>query len=355
METLSALLAAIPQPDVAGMARAQQHIDGLLKPPGSLGRLETLAVQLAGLPGLQGQLALAEKAIVVMCTDHGVWHEGVTPSPQVVTAIHAGNMVRGNTGVCVLAAQAGARVQVVDVGIDADPLPGLINLKVARGSGNIARTAAMSRQQAETVLLASMHLTRQLAADGVKVFGVGELGMANTTPAAAVISVLTGSDPDAVVGCGANLPLAQRGHKVAVVRQAIALNQPNPEEGLDVLAKVGGYDLVGMTGVILGAASCGLPVVLDGFLSYASALAACRMAPTAHPYLVPSHLSAEKGAQIALDALGLRPYLDMDMRLGEGSGAALAMHLLEAASVMYNQMGTLAQSNIVLPDTAPSS
>ncbi|MEP9949443.1 nicotinate-nucleotide--dimethylbenzimidazole phosphoribosyltransferase [Klebsiella sp. GG_Kp154] len=355
METLSALLAAIPQPDVAGMARAQQHIDGLLKPPGSLGRLETLAVQLAGLPGLQGQLALAEKAIVVMCADHGVWHEGVAPSPQVVTAIHAGNMVRGNTGVCVLAAQAGARVQVVDVGIDADPLPGLINLKVARGSGNIARTAAMSRQQAETVLLASMHLTRQLAADGVKVFGVGELGMANTTPAAAVISVLTGSDPDAVVGCGANLPLAQRGHKVAVVRQAIALNQPNPEEGLDVLAKVGGYDLVGMTGVILGAASCGLPVVLDGFLSYASALAACRMAPTAHPYLVPSHLSAEKGAQIALDALGLRPYLDMDMRLGEGSGAALAMHLLEAASVMYNQMGTLAQSNIVLPNTAPSS
>lgn len=142
METLSALLAAIPQPDVAGMARAQQHIDGLLKPPGSLGRLETLAVQLAGLHGLQGQLALAEKAIVVMCADHGVWHEGVTPSPQVVTAIHAGNMVRGNTGVCVLAAQAGARVQVVDVGIDADPLPGLINLKVARGSGNIARTAA---------------------------------------------------------------------------------------------------------------------------------------------------------------------------------------------------------------------
>ncbi|EQA5339933.1 nicotinate-nucleotide--dimethylbenzimidazole phosphoribosyltransferase [Klebsiella pneumoniae] len=328
METLSALLAAIPQPDVAAMARAQQHIDGLLKPPGSLGRLETLAVQLAGLPGLQGQLALAEKAIVVMCADHGV---------------------------CVLAAQAGARVQVVDVGIDADPLPGLINLKVARGSGNIARTAAMSRQQAETVLLASMHLTRQLAADGVKAFGVGELGMANTTPAAATISVLTGSDPDAVVGCGANLPLAQRGHKVAVVRQAIAHNQPNPADGLDVLAKVGGYDLVGMTGVILGAASCGLPVVLDGFLSYASALAACRMAPSAHPYLIPSHLSAEKGAQIALDALGLRPYLDMDMRLGEGSGAALAMHLLDAASVMYNQMGTLAQSNIVLPDSAPSS
>ena len=222
------------------------------------------------------------------------------------------------------------------------------------GAQRIA-TAHHAADQAETVLLASMQLTRQLAADGVKAFGVGELGMANTTPAAATISVLTGSDPDAVVGCGANLPLAQRGHKVAVVRQAIAHNQPNPADGLDVLAKVGGYDLVGMTGVILGAASCGLPVVLDGFLSYASALAACRMAPSAHPYLIPSHLSAEKGAQIALDALGLRPYLDMDMRLGEGSGAALAMHLLDAASVMYNQMGTLAQSNIVLPDSAPSS
>ncbi len=355
METLSALLAAIPQPDVAGMARAQQHIDGLLKPPGSLGRLETLAVQLAGLPGLQGQLALAEKAIVVMCADHGVWHEGVAPSPKAVTAIQAANMTRGTTGVCVLAAQAGAKVHVIDVGIDSEPLPGLINLKVARGSGNIARTAAMSRQQAETVLLASMQLTRQLAADGVKAFGVGELGMANTTPAAAIVSVLTGSDAQEVVGIGANLPLAKVGNKMEVVRRAIAVNQPDPNDGLDVLSKVGGFDLLGMTGVMLGAASCGLPVVLDGFLSYAAALAACQIAPEVNPYLIPSHLSAEKGAQIALDALGLRPYLDMDMRLGEGSGAALAMHLLDAASVMYNQMGTLAQSNIVLPDSAPSS
>ena len=173
--------------------------------------------------------------------------------------------------------------------------------------------------------------------------------MANTTPAAATISVLTGSDPDAVVGCGANLPLAQRGHKVAVVRQAIAHNQPNPADGLDVLAKVGGYDLVGMTGVILGAASCGLPVVLDGFLSYAAALAACQIAPEVKPYLIPSHYSAEKGARIALAHLGLEPYLNMGMRLGEGSGAALAMPIVEAACAMYHRMGMLAASNIVLP------
>ncbi|WP_434643775.1 nicotinate-nucleotide--dimethylbenzimidazole phosphoribosyltransferase [Klebsiella sp. I138] len=351
MDNLSAFIADIPQPDRAAMAQAQQHLDGLLKPPGSLGRLEALAVQLAGMPGLQGQLQLTKKVIVVMCADHGVWHERVAISPQVVTAIQAVNMTRKNTGVCVLAAQAGAQVHVVDAGIDADPIPGLVDMSVARGSGNIAQTAAMSREQATALLLASIRYTRELAAQGVRVFGVGELGMANTTPAAAVVSVLTGSDAQDVVGIGANLPVAQLGHKADVVRRAIAVNQPQAEDGLDVLAKVGGFDLVGMTGVMLGAASCGLPVVLDGFLSYASALAACRLAPGVHPYLIPSHLSAEKGARIALEHLQLKPYLDMDMRLGEGSGAALAMHLVQAACTVFNEMGTLAESNIVLPDS----
>ncbi|TCW17742.1 nicotinate-nucleotide-dimethylbenzimidazole phosphoribosyltransferase [Raoultella sp. BIGb0138] len=351
MDTLSAFIAAIPLPDRTAMAQAQLHLDGLLKPPGSLGRLEALAVQLAGMPGLQGQLRLTEKAIVVMCADHGVWHEGVAISPQVITAIQAANMTRKNTGVCVLAALAGAQVHVVDAGIDADPLPGLVNMKMARGSANIARTAAMSREQATTLLLASIRFTRELAAEGVRLFGVGELGMANTTPAAAVVSVLTGHDARDVVGIGANLPVSQLAHKADVVRQAIAVNQPQPEDGLDVLAKVGGFDLVGMTGVMLGAASCGLPVVLDGFLSYASALAACRLAPAVHPYLIPSHLSAEKGARIALEHLRLEPYLDMGMRLGEGSGAALAMQLVEAACTVFNEMGTLAESNIVLPES----
>lgn len=250
-----------------------------------------------------------------------------------------------------LAAQAGAQVHVVDAGIDADPIAGLVDMKVARGSGNIARTAAMSREQATALLLASIRYTRELAAQGVRVFGVGELGMANTTPAAAVVSVLTGNDAQDVVGIGANLPVSQLGHKADVVRRAIAVNQPQADDGLDVLAKVGGFDLVGMTGVMLGAASCGLPVVLDGFLSYASALAACRLAPGVHSYLIPSHLSAEKGARIALEHLQLKPYLDMDMRLGEGSGAALAMHLVQAACTVFNEMGTLAESNIVLPES----
>ena len=351
MNTITEWLAAIPRPDESAMSRAREHIDGLLKPPGSLGRLESLAVQLAGMPGLQSGLHFARKTIVVMCADHGVWHEGVTVSPQAVTAIQAANMTRKNTGVCVLAAQAGADVQVVDIGIDAEPIPGLVNMKVERGSGNIACTAAMSREQAEALLLASMRYTRQLAEQGVRLFGVGELGMANTTPAAAVVSVLTGHDAGDVVGVGANLPVSQLAHKAEVVRRAIAVNQPSSEDGLDVLAKVGGFDLLGMAGVMLGAASCGLPVILDGFLSYASALAACRIAPQLHPYLIPSHLSAEKGASIALEHLQLQPYLEMGMRLGEGSGAALAMHLVEAAGAMFNNMGTLAESNIVLPET----
>lgn len=349
MQTLSTFAAGIPAVDSTAMTRAQQHIDGLLKPPGSLGRLEALAVQLAGMPGLKGKPQVAKKAILVMCADHGVWHEGVAISPQVVTAIQTVNMTRHNTGVCVLAAQAGAAVHVIDVGIDADPIPGVVNMKVARGSGNIARGPAMTTQQATELLLEVIRYTRELAAQGVTLFGVGELGMANTTPAAAMVSVLAGADPEDAVGIGANFPHAQLAHKVDVVRQAIAVNQPDATDGVDVLAKVGGFDLVGMTGVMLGAASCGLPVVLDGFLSYASALAACRIAPAVKPYLIPSHLSAEKGARVALESLQLVPYLNMEMRLGEGSGAAMAMHIVESACAMYNQMGTLAASNIVLP------
>ncbi|EIQ78599.1 nicotinate-nucleotide--dimethylbenzimidazole phosphoribosyltransferase [Shigella flexneri 1235-66] len=332
------------------MLRAQQHIDGLLKPPGSLGRLESLAVQLAGMPGLKGVPHVGGKAMLVMCADHGVWDEGVAVSPKIVTAIQAANMTRGTTGVCVLAAQAGAKVHVIDVGIDAELIPGVVNMRVARGCGNIAQGPAMRRSQAEELLLEVIRYTRELADDGVTLFGVGELGMANTTPAAAIVSVLTGSDAEDVVGIGANLPLSRVGNKVDVVRRAIAVNQPDSRDGIDVLAKVGGFDLVGMAGVMLGAASCGLPVILDGFLSYSAALAACQIAPEIKPYLIPSHFSAEKGARTALAHLELEPYLNMGMRLGEGSGAALAMPIVEAACAMYSNMGQLAASNIVLPD-----
>lgn len=349
MQTLDSLINAIPAPDHEAALRARRHIDGLLKPTGSLGRLEDLAVQLAAMPGFGARPDVSQKAIVVMCADHGVYEEQITVSPQAITAIQALNMMQNHTGVCVLAANVGAKVHVVDIGIDCEPLAGIACLKVARGSGNIARGPAMRREVAEQLLLASANHARELAAQGVRLFGVGELGMGNTTPAAAIISVLANRDPEVVVGIGANYPQERLHHKVDVVRRAIAVNQPDARDGVEVLAKVGGFDLLGMAGVMLGAASCGLPVVLDGFLSYASALAACRIAPALHDYLIPSHLSAEKGAQIALDELSLTPYLNMDMRLGEGSGAALAMHLVDAACAVYDNMGTLAGSNIVLP------
>lgn len=348
MQTLSAIIDMITPLDAAAMQQATARINGLLKPPGSLGRLEQLAAQLAGMPGFKGMSATG-KQIIVMVADHGVYDEGVAVSPREVTVIQALNMVKGNTGVCVLAANAAAEVKVVDVGIDSDPLPGLIDMKVSRGSGNIACEAAMTCQQAEALLLACAQLTLQQAALGVRLFGVGELGMANTTPAAALVSVFTGSDPQDVVGIGANFPRDRLHHKVDVVRRAIAVNQPDADDALEVLAKLGGYDLVGMAGVMLGAAAAGLPVILDGFLSYAAALAACGIAPQVRPYLLPSHFSAEKGAAIALNHLQLAPYLHLDMRLGEGSGAAIAMHIVDAACAMYNNMGLLADSNINIP------
>lgn len=347
MQRIQELVAAIAPLDTEQMAKAAQHIDGLVKPLNSLGRLEALAIQLAGMRGLPSLGELA-KEIIVMCADHGVYQEGVAFAPQAVTHLQALNMLNGSSGVCVLAKSNHTSVLPVDVGIDCDPIDGMLSLKVARGSDNIAQGPAMSRRQAEQVLLASAELVKQRAAAGIAVFGTGELGMANTTPASAMISVLSGCDPHEVVGIGANLPVERLQHKEAIVRQAIRINQPDATDALDVLAKVGGYDLVGMTGVILGAGACGLPVVLDGFLSYAAAMAACQIAPDVKHYCIPSHFSAEKGSQRALDHLGLTPYLYLDLRLGEGSGAALAMPIISAACAMYSQMGVLAQSGISL-------
>lgn len=348
METLKALVAAIRPLDPQKMQAAARHIDGLVKPTNSLGRLESLAIQLAGMPGIS-QLDNLQKEIVVMCADHGVFAENVAISPREITWIQANNMLKGLTGICVLARSSQTSVLPVDIGIDGDPIENMLSLKLARGSGNIARGPAMSYRDAERLLLTSAALVKSRAAAGISVFGVGEIGIANTTPASAIISVLTNSDPHDVVGIGANLPSEQLRHKEAIVRQAIATNRPKASDAVDVLAKVGGYDLVGMTGVILGAGACGLPIVLDGFLSYAAAIAACQIAPQVKQYCIPSHFSAEKGAARALEHLGLKPFIYLDMRLGEGSGAALAMSIISAACAMYCHMGLQAQSGFSLP------
>ncbi|MEX0444908.1 nicotinate-nucleotide--dimethylbenzimidazole phosphoribosyltransferase [Xenorhabdus sp. SGI246] len=347
--SLPLLLDKIQPLDREKMETAAQHIDSLVKPIGSLGRLETLAIQLAGMHGIE-DLRNLQKEIIVMCADHGVYEEGVAISPKNVTVIQARNMLQGLTGVCVLAKSSNTHVLPVDIGIDCEPIDNLLSLKLARGCGNITQGPAMSYEYAEALLLASAQLVQQRIAAGVSVFGVGELGIANTTPAAAVISVLTGSEPCDVVGLGANLPIERLRHKESVVRRAIDVNQPDVHSSLDVLAKVGGFELVGMAGVILGAAAAGVPVVLDGFISYASALAAVQIAPSVRDYCIPSHMSAEKGAVLALQHLGLQPYLHLDLRLGEGSGAAIAMSLIDAACAMYCNMGYLAKSGIRFPE-----
>lgn len=348
MQSVQELVTAIRPLDTQKMRRAAEHIEGLAKPSKSLGRLETMATQLSGMWGLT-HLDSLKKEIIVMCADHGVFDEGVAVTPREVTLIQALNMQKGLTGVCVLAQNSQTSVLPVDIGIDCDPIQDMHSLKVARGTGNIAHGPAMTRQAAEQLLLDSAQLVQARARDGVSVFGVGELGIANTTPASAIISVLCGCDPHEVVGIGANLPLDRLQHKEAIVRQAIQVNQPDAADGIDVLAKVGGYDLVGMTGVILGAGACGLPVVLDGFLSYAAAIAACQIAPEVKQYCIPSHFSAEKGAQRALKHLNLTPYLYLDLRLGEGSGAAIAMSIVSAACAMYTHMGLQSESGFHLP------
>lgn len=348
MNTLDSIIQRIRPLDQEKMAQAAEYVDALAKPPGSLGRLEQLAIQLSGMPGI-ADLANLNKEIIVMCADHGVFDEGVAVTPKNVTAIQARNMQKGLTGVCALAKNSNTHVLPVDIGIDAEPIANLRSLKLARGCGNIARGPAMSYPQAEQLLIASANLVQERVAQGMSIFGVGELGIANTTPASAMISVLTDTDPHDVVGIGANLPLARVAHKESVVRRAIEVNQPNAHDAVDVLAKVGGFDLVGMTGVILGAAAAGVPVVLDGFLSYASALAAYRLAPQVRDYCIPSHFSAEKGAAVALSHLDLVPYLYLELRLGEGSGAAMAMSVISAACAMYCDMGQQTSSGFTLP------
>lgn len=347
MASLENIIRQIVAPDAVAEQRAAQRLDSLVKPVGSLGRLEQLAIQLAGIRG-NYRLNFPSKEVLVMAADHGVWNEGVTPSPQAVTAIQALNIIQGKAGISVLARAAGAQVTLVDCGIIGADIPGALSHKIGQGTGNIATGPAMSREQAEALLVWSAERVIAKAEGGLSLLAIGELGMANTTPAAAMLAVLTGATPAQTVGLGANLPPERLAHKISVVEKAIAVNRPNPQDALDVMAKVGGFELVAMAGAMIGASAAGIPLVLDGFLSYSSALAACQMAPAVKPYLIPSHLSAEQGATLALKALGLQPYFDLNLRLGEGSGAALALPLIDAACAIHNEMATLAECQIVL-------
>lgn len=327
------------------MEQAKMRIDTLCKPPGSLGKLESIAVQLAGITE-QLVPSLEQKVMIVCAADHGVCEEGVTSNPQDVTLLQTLNFPKGGTGVCAIARITNTKVVTVDVGVKGDipPDAGVIMQKIKYGTANMARGSAMSREEAIQSIEVGIHVAMEEIAQGATVLGTGEMGIGNTTPSAAILAVLTGCDPIDVTGFGAGVGQGGIVHKVAVIKKAIAINQPNPKDIIDVLAKVGGLEIGAMAGVILAAAAHRKPVVIDGFISTIAALIAYKLEPKVKDYMIPSHASEEPGAKMAAELLGIEPMLHMNMRLGEGSGAALAFPILDAACSMMKNMATLEET-----------
>jgi nicotinate-nucleotide--dimethylbenzimidazole phosphoribosyltransferase len=349
MRSFPKLLEAIRAPDPAGAVAARRHLDQLTKPPGSLGRLEELAVRLATLRG--GPPRAEQPVVFTFAADHGVVAEGVSAYPQVVTAQMVENFLRGGAAINVLARQAGARVVVADFGMS-NPLaeaPGLVRCSLGPGTANIARRSAMSRDQAIQAIEAGARLAGEAIDEGGDLLATGEMGIGNSTSASAIVAAITNEPPEAVTGRGTGVDDATWRRKVEVVRWALAVNRPDPGDGLDVLAKVGGFEIGGLAGVILAGAARRVPVALDGFIAGAAALVAVTLAPDARHALFAAHRSAEPGHAAALAHLGLEPYLDLAMRLGEGTGAALFIHLARAAARVYAEMATFKSAGVTGP------
>ncbi len=340
-------LPTIPTPDSQAAAAARARQATLTKPPGSLGRLEELSIQLAAAVG-NPHPATARKAVIIMAADHGVAAEGVSAYPAAVTRQMAFNFVRGGAAINVLARQAGARVVVVDIGIATDfgAEPGILSRKIAPGTHNIAHGPAMSRVQAETAINEGIDVVQAEIANGLDLVATGDMGIGNTTAAAAITAVITRQPVASVTGRGTGIDNAGLAHKVEIIERALAINKPNADDPLNMLSKVGGLEIAGLAGVMIGAAAKRVPVVIDGFISGAAALIAVGLAPDVRPYLIAAHQSTEAGHRAALDHLDLRPLLDLNLRLGEGTGAVLAFHLVDAAARILNEMATFAEAGV---------
>jgi nicotinate-nucleotide--dimethylbenzimidazole phosphoribosyltransferase len=349
MNLLAKTLAQIEPQDAAWRAQAQQRLDQLIMPHWALGRLMDLALDLAGITRSL-QPPVARKTIITMAGDHGVAAEGVSKYPQEVTAQMVYGFVGGMAGINALSRLAGAQVVTVDMGVAADLTElahsgRILGKKVAAGTANIAVGPAMTRPQAVQAVEAGIEVVEQLA-EATDVFGTGDMGIANTTPSTAVAAALTGVSVQTLTGRGTGIDDRQLAHKVSVVERALAVNRPDPQDGLDVLAKVGGFEIGGIAGVVLGAAARRKPVVVDGFISTAGALVAQALCPAVREYVVAAHRSAEPGHGAMHARLGREPLLDLGLRLGEGTGAALAMHLLEAAQRILTQVATFAEAHV---------
>lgn len=352
---LADLVARVRPLDSEAMGQALARQAQLTKPPGSLGRLESLSVQLAGIFGTE-RPAVCGKAVIVAAGDHGVVRQGVTGYPQEVTAQMVLNFLCGGAAVSVMAKHAGVDLVIVDAGVAGKlpPHPALRPLRIGRGTADISSGPAMSREQAERCLLEGARLAMEAADAGADLIGTGDMGIGNTTPSSAIAATLTGYPPDATTGRGTGRTPAELKLKTEIIRRALEVNRPDPGDAVDVLAKLGGFEIGVLAGVVLGGAATRRAVVLDGFISGAAALIACALCPNVRGYLIASHRSAERGHRVILRHLKLRPLLDLRMRLGEGTGAVLAMGVVEAAAACLSEMATFGEAGVLNRSRPPT-
>lgn len=347
MTLLADTISRISPLDESLCSAAQARLDNLTKPVGSLGRLEEFARGYVAVSG-DAMPSLPRKAIFTFAGDHGVTDEGVSAFPKAVTQQMVLNFLRGGAAINVLARHAGADVAIIDIGVDYDfgPIEGLIGRKVVRGTRNFTKGPAMTREEAVRCIEVGIGLANEYAAKGYALFGTGEMGIGNTTPSSAIVTVMTGITAAAVTGRGTGISDAALDNKIRVIEAGIRLNAPDPEDALDVLAKVGGAEIGGIAGLILGAAANRIPVVIDGFISTAGALIAYGIDPKTRDYMFAAHSSVEIGHRAMLEKIGLQPILDLNLRLGEGTGAALAMMLIEGGLKIYREMATFGEAGV---------
>lgn len=353
MNLLESTIKKITPQDANTRGQARTRLEQLTMPYWALGRLMDLAEELAGITG-SIKPPVGRKTVVTMAGDHGITAAGVSKYPQEVTVQMVYNFVNGGAGINAIARLAGARVVVVDMGVAGDLselVKGgkIISKRIGAGTNNMTIVPAMSREEAVRSLEGGIEVALELG-PSTDIFGTGDMGIGNTSPSAAIINLFSGSPVSEIAGRGTGIDDGQLLHKVAMIEKAIEINKPDPGDALDVLAKVGGFEIGGIAGLILGAASMRKPVLIDGFISTAGALIAAHLAPIAREYIIASHRSMEKGHKIALDCLGKSPLLDLDLRLGEGTGAALSMNLVEAAVRILTEVATFEEAAVSKAD-----
>lgn len=347
MNLIEETLQAIGPLDQAAMATTRERQQRLTKPAGSLGRLEELSIKLAGISG-KALPDVTRKAIVVMAGDHGVTAEGVSAYPAEVTPQMVLNFLSGGAAINVFARQVGARVVVADLGVASDlpEHPALLHRKIGYGTRNLAIGPAMSREEARRAVEIGIEIIQGEVTRGLDLVGTGDMGIGNTTPSSAIVATFSGLSVERVTGRGTGVDDEGLKRKVAVIERALELNRPDPTDALDVLSKVGGFEIAGLVGLIFGAAAARIPVVIDGFISSAAALVATEWHPPVRDYLIAAHSSVEIGHRVMLERMELNPLLNLNLRLGEGTGAALAMSVIEAACLVLKEMATFDEAGV---------